>query len=251
MISKKLYFALLTVIVFGFSCSENESPNHTEPTLPATEKLIEKSIEIFEIAGEDIPIRLGPGNNFDKKLNEKATKFFGTTKYCTVGYSSKVKVLEVKDDWSKIQIVEPNWLTYSHIGWIPTKEIKSGKEIEVEFKLKQSDYELLKTNHNSTVQNFDVLIKHSKFDKEYLYQFTKQFRAEKCKISCNINLYDSKSILSLISLYPLNKNQYLKLADHFLSMSTFDAVEVKSWYPYQDIQYEEYGGKNWKNEPIK
>jgi hypothetical protein len=189
MISKKLYSALLTVMVLGFSCSENESPNDTEPTLPVTEKLIEKPIEKpIEIEGLVIPTRMEPGNNFDKKLNEKA----------------------------------------------------------IEFELKQSDYEILKTNHNSAVQNFDVLLKHSKFDKEYLYQFTKQFRAEKCTISCNISLYDSKSIRSLISVYPLNKNQYLKLADHFLSMSTFDAVEVKSWYPYQDVQYEEYGGKNWK-----
>jgi hypothetical protein len=24
-----------------------------------------------------------------------------------------------------------------------------------------------------------------------------------------------------------------------------------SWYPYQDFQYKEYGGNNWKKEEIK
>jgi hypothetical protein len=33
-------------------------------------------------------------------------------------------------------------------------------------------------------------------------------------------------------------------------MSTFDATEVRDWYPYQDFKHKEYGGKNWKKEPI-
>lgn len=251
MISKKLHFALLTVAIFAFSCSESKKIDDTKSTLPATEQLSEKPIEIFGIGGENIPIRVGPGKKFDKKINEKATSSLGTTQYCEVDYTVKVKVLEVKDDWSKIQIVEPYWLTYTHIGWIPSKDIKTGKEKVIEFELKQSHYEVLRTNHYSNIQNFDVLIKYKKFDKEYLYQFTKQFRSEKCTMRCNINLYDSKAIIDLLNVYPLNKNQYLKFADHYLSMSSFDAADVKSWYPFQDIQYKEFGGKNWKTDPIK
>jgi hypothetical protein len=251
MIFKKLHFALLTVAIFTFSCRESKKVDNTKSTLPETEQVSRKPIEIFGIEGENIPIRVGPSKKFAKKINEKMTSSLGTTEYCEVDYSVKVKVLEVKGDWSKIQIVEPDWLTDSHIGWIPTKAIKTGKEKVIDFELKQSDYEIFRTNHNSNVQNFDVLIKHTKFDKEYLYQFTKQFRSKKCTMGCNVNLYDSKAIINLLGVYPLNKDQYLKIADHYLSMSTFDAVEIRSWYPYQDFQYKEYGGKNWKKEPIK
>ena len=117
--------------------------------------------------------------------------------------------------------------------------------------LQPSEYEIIKTTNNSAVQNFHVLVKQSKFDKDYLLQFTKRFRAEHCTSNCNVDLYDTKSILPLIGVYPLNKSQYIQFADHYLSMSTFDAPEVKSWYPLQDFQYKEYGGKNWKKTPIK
>jgi hypothetical protein len=248
MISKKLHFALLTVAIFTFSCRESKKIDDTNSTLLETEQLAEKPIDIFGIEGENIPVRVGPGKKFDKKINEKATKSLGTAQYCEVDYSVKVKVLEVKGDWSKIEIIEPDWLKDTHTGWIPSKDIKTGKEKVIDFKLKESDYEILRTNHNSNVQNFDVLIKYTKFDKEYLHQFTQHFRAEKCTMGCNINLYDSKAIIDLLGVYPLNKNQYLKIADHFLSMSGFDAVDIKSWYPYHDFQYKKYGGKNWKKE---
>jgi hypothetical protein len=55
----------------------------------------------------------------------------------------------------------------------------------------------------------------------------------------------------LIDSYPLVKNDYLKMADHFVASSSFDAPNSIMWYPFQDIQYKEYGGKNWKKEPIK
>lgn len=108
----------------------------------------------------------------------------------------------------------------------------------------------MKTEHKPTVQSFHVLLKHPNFDKNYVYQFIKQFRKEICRINCNVYVYDTKSILPLVDKYPLTGKYYIKLADHFVSMSTFDATEVRDWYPYQDFKYKEYGGKNWKKAPI-
>lgn len=70
-------------------------------------------------------------------------------------------------------------------------------------------------------------------------------------MDCNVVIYDTKLIEPLIDVYPLDKKQYLEMADHLISFSTFDAVEVKSWYPFQDFQYKEYGGKNWKKTPVE
>lgn len=109
----------------------------------------------------------------------------------------------------------------------------------------------MKTSHNQAVQNFLILLKRSSFDKNYVYQFVTRFRKEHCNRNCNIYVYDTKSILPLVDIYPLNPKDYVKLADHFVSISTFDATELRDWYPYQDFKYKEYHGQNWKKEPIK
>ena len=84
--------------------------------------------KIFGINDDDILIRNGPGRNFDKLVNEKATEVMNTTQYKTVDNSCKVRVDETKDGWSKIVVVEPSWLTESHQGWIETKYIIKNEE---------------------------------------------------------------------------------------------------------------------------
>lgn len=59
-------------------------------------------------------------------------------------------------------------------------------------------------------------------------------------------LFDDKSILEIIDKYPLTKDEYLKYADCFIAESNSETPEYISMYPYQGLQYKEYGGRNWK-----
>lgn len=235
------------------SCSSPTNTKDIDNHALSTNTVAAPSNKIFGIDGEGIPIRIAPGEKSEKLKNEKATKAFGKAQYCEVDYSTKVQILETKGDGSKIKIVEPEWLSETHVGWIPSKYLmsKDNEEKQALGKLDPKEYEIMKSEHKPTVQNFYVLLKHPNFDKNYIYQFTKQFRKENCTMDCNVYIYDTKSILSLVDVYPLTGKDYIKLADHFVSMSTFDAPEVRDWYPYQDFKYKEYGGKNWKKEPIK
>lgn len=234
------FFTITTIWLSLFSCSSN------------VDKVDNEKDKIYGINGENIPIRTGPGDNFEKLINEKASAITGETEYCHIAYDVKVKILETEGGWSKINVVEPNWLIDTYIGWIPTEFIigKEAQDKESIGKLDPKDYEIIKKNHNRNVRNYHVLLKRSEFDKNYVYQFTKQFRKENGS-NCNINVYDSKEILPLIGKDPLKDKEYLKLADHLISISTFDAPEVRDWYPYQDFHYKELGGTNWKKEPIK
>lgn len=244
--------ALLSVMLI-LSCSSTPNTKDVDNSTLSTNTVEQPSNKILGINGEAIPIRTAPGEKSKKLVNEKATKALGETHYCQVDYSTKVEVLETKNDWSKIKVVEPEWLSETHVGWIPSKYIISKDEEEKQSlgKLDPKEYEIMKTEHKPAVENFHVLLKHPNFDKNYVYQFIKQFRKENCTMNCNVYVYDSKSILPLVDVYPLTGKDYIKLANHFVSMSTFDATEVRDWYPYQDFKYKEYGGKNWKKEPIK
>ncbi len=236
---------IFSSIIFLFiSCSDSTNTDNA-----LTSDNIKIQNKVFNIKGEGVPIRTGPGNEFEKLINKKATEALGKAEYCTVDYSVKVGILEKKDDWAKIKIVDPEWLSESHIGWIPANIIMSQEEVNKESsmgELNQNDYEIIKTSHNSTVQNFHVLLKQKAFDKEYVYQFIKEFRKEHCTMNCNVLVYDTKAILPLIDIYPLEKKDYIKMADHLVSFSSSDATEIRDWYPYQDFKYRDYGGKNWK-----
>lgn len=116
--------------------------------------------------------------------------------------------------------------------------------------LDANSYEILGTDHNNAVENYYILVKNISTDKDSLQIFVDKFRQENCKGQCNISIVDSKDIYPLIRKYPLQGKEYIKVADHFVAMSDFSVNDV--WmYPYQDIQYKEYGGKNWKKEQPK
>lgn len=244
---------LITImfVTVCFSCSQ--STNDNEDDYLTADQIEQNSSIEFGIDGEDIPIRIGPGENYEKLVNEKATKALGETQYCKVDYSVRVEILESESGWKKIKVIKPEWLSNSHVGWIPEKYILSKEDEDKQAigKLDQNDYEILKVKHNSAVENFHVLLKKPSFDKSFVHQFIKQFREENCTMDCNVYVYDSKSILPLVDVYPIKGKEYVKLADHFISMSTFDAPAVRYWYPYQDIQYKKYGGKNWKKVPVE
>lgn len=248
-----LLLTLSVIVAFLISCGQNNNKANIQNKNP--ESYAEsKEPEICDIKGEEIPLRVGAGENFDKLINKKATEMLNETQYATVDYSVKVIVEEEKGDWSKIKVVEPEHLSASHIGWIPTKNIikksKANEQAKLE-KLETSVYEIIKTKQNATVKNYYVLIKYSAFDKDKVREFIEKFRNEFCSNSSNVYIYDTKSISSLIDKYPLEKKEYLLVADHFVAMSSFDAPSAIGWYPYQDFQYKEYGGKNWNKEPIK
>lgn len=254
MTRKTRHLLILSVFsAFLISCGQNNSKialqngntvNYSESLEP----------EICGIKGEEILIRVGAGETYDKLVNKKATEMLNETQYATVDYSVKVIVEEEKGDWSKIKVVEPEHLSASHIGWIPTKYIikksKNNGQAKLE-KLEKSVYEIINTKQNPTVKNYYVLIKYSAFDKDKIREFIEKFRSEFCSNSSNVYVYDTKSISTLIDKYPLEGREYILVADHFVAMSSFDTPETIWWYPFQDIKYKELGGKKWKKEPIK
>ena len=116
--------------------------------------------------------------------------------------------------------------------------------------LDEKSYTILKTKHNLVVENFYVLYKSSKVDDLSLKCFLKNFRNYYATIDSNIQLFDDKSVLHLINKNTLQGQDYIKFADHFIAMSTFDAPNDFIRYPYHDHLYLKYVGENPKKEYI-
>ena len=241
--------ALVIFILTIYSC-QNNTNKKTEDS-PLEETVVEETPKYYKLIGEEISIRVGPGEEYDKLINKKATEKFGETMYCHADYSFLVEIIEEKEGWTKIRTIKPKHLSKTYNGWIPTSSIKKENKPEQIKKLDAETYEIIGKKSNDLVTNYYILVIEKEFDKTKANTFVKSFRKYNCSGDCNVNLYNSKEIKDIMNKYPLEDNEYLRLADHYIASSTFDAPQYVSWYPYQDKKYKDLGGKNWKKKPIK
>ena len=109
--------------------------------------------------------------------------------------------------------------------------------------LDTTKFEIIEKEVLPAITNYYILYKKA-LNKDSVTKFIHDFR------SVYINIIDTKKIYPLIKEYLLKGEKYIKVADHFIAQSSFDCPSDVWWYPYQDIQYKEFGGKNWKKEPI-
>lgn len=140
------------------------------------------------------------------------------------------------------------------MGCSNNKKSSLEKQIEEEYQeaianLDSTKFEVLEEDFLPKVANYYLLYK-GVINKDSLSQFVQDFRNVHCA-PANIYLYDSKDIYPLCKQYPLEGKDYVFVADHFISESSFDCPNEIWLYPYQDELYKKYGGKNWKKEPIK
>lgn len=174
----------------------------------------------------------------------------GETQYMQVDYTCTISIVEEKNGWAKIIVVEPSHLSASHYGWIPLENIIKNSSQIPNVDLSKLKYEIISTTENKISKNYNIYLNTQNLSKDEISSFVKQFRDGNC-FNCTISIFDTKSIKDLIDVYPLSKNQYLKFADHFVAWSTFDAPKMVSFYPFKDSKYEEYGGKNYKEQKMK
>lgn len=102
---------------------------------------------------------------------------------------------------------------------------------KIDDKLPLDLFEVLKTDHNYTVENFHILYKGFLKDEATLQRFSSNFREQYSTKEANIFIYDDKNILDLIGKYPLYGNDQYRLANHLIAMSTFDAPNDIWMYP--------------------
>lgn len=80
--------------------------------------------QIYKVNGSDIYIQKSPGSGGERLINEKATAVLGTTEYLQIDNSTTVREECSEDGWSRIAVTDPDWLSDSHIGWVPSSALR-------------------------------------------------------------------------------------------------------------------------------
>lgn len=112
------------ILVISLTAIYSNTASAESNTLPTScEQGSAANGEIVNVTGEGHQLYKTPQKNADLIINEKATEILKETQYHSIDYSTKVQVLCQKDDFIKIKIVEPDWLTHV-IGWTEKKNLE-------------------------------------------------------------------------------------------------------------------------------
>lgn len=83
----------------------------------------------YNVIGSGISVRKGPGTNFEKIVNQKATDILKSIQYISIDDTTVVFEECTKSEWSWIRVLKPDWLQDSHRGWVLSKFLDKGQDI--------------------------------------------------------------------------------------------------------------------------
>jgi hypothetical protein len=114
------YLLAVTGLLPTIAFAENTQPCGSESV---------KTGKSYKVSGEDIDVRHGPSIEFSKIVNQKASRILKSTHYISI--DSSVTVIEqcTQGKWSKIRVTEPDYLSQSHRGWVPSNVLR-GKKVD-------------------------------------------------------------------------------------------------------------------------
>ncbi|WP_313392062.1 hypothetical protein [Sphingobium yanoikuyae] len=137
-VPSRLLSALLVSATVLSGCSSQPTSNEGNEAAAANstgifDKTVAKVPEACEGGGiatgdevtvsKSIDLRETPDASGKRIVNEKATEIFKETQYHGVDQSTRLTELCRQKSWSKIRIVEPDWLNHV-VGWVPVSALR-------------------------------------------------------------------------------------------------------------------------------
>ena len=121
-----LFVAVVVVGVFTSDDDQDEKPRKDKTDQTASQACGDANRTGVEyvVSGSSINIRNGPGTQYDKIVNRKATEVLGETIYVQIDHTVTVHEFCRKGDWSYIQVDKPDWLRKSHRGWVASRYLR-------------------------------------------------------------------------------------------------------------------------------
>jgi hypothetical protein len=126
----KRAFLLLAVVLLAVSIFGRPKSPQAPTTQPSVLAVKAASCEIGQAASGKLvsvtgsyELRKTPAANGDRIKNEKASSIIGSTQYHEIDSSTTVRQLCASGEWSQVQIVTPEWLTFVK-GWVPNEVLR-------------------------------------------------------------------------------------------------------------------------------
>ncbi len=101
-------------------------------------------------------------------------------------------------------------------------------EKKYKYDLYCDSFELIMTDHNTSVENFHVYYKAEDTTLDAMTLFVKAFRERYCTRQSNVSLYNvnNEYVMKLIKTYPLQGEDLAYMRKHFLATSIFESEDA-------------------------
>lgn len=107
----------------------------------------------YSVNGQNVLLLAAPKTGASKLVNEKATAIMHTTQYMAIDNSVTVNEQCTQGSWSRVQVIDPDFLHDTHIGWVPSTALRkpqvdaSGQRVftEADFQFDKSTLPYKKT----------------------------------------------------------------------------------------------------------
>ena len=174
------------------------APTVSEDCLKNNSQLTGKEYEV--IGASDL--YKNPSIDSEKHINTKLSEAIGETRYLSIDDTTKVREVCIENEWSWIELLEPDWLRDSHKGWVPTKVLLKSSFSNLDYDDRISATALLpytKTGYPKT---------HSKYGERVpqIEQFRrlaalKALKEQTCKFVISSDVSDKRSTVSKIVIW--------------------------------------------------
>lgn len=104
---------LFLLAILCWSCSNTASREESKVEA-------EQETPKYYAVKEGIDLLISPSTSSQRLINEKATSITKDTVYCELSKSCKLTILENKGKYARVKVIEPEWLTDTYIGWVPS-----------------------------------------------------------------------------------------------------------------------------------
>ncbi len=133
---KILGFIVMVVIMLAIFYGENERTEakvSNSVSTSSSSSVCDASTVVtgkkYNVLGSAINLRKGAGTDFDKIINQKATRIMETPHYISIDDTTTVYEECTKNGWSWVRVIIPKWLQSSHRGWVESEFIDKGQDV--------------------------------------------------------------------------------------------------------------------------
>ncbi|CAH0185976.1 MULTISPECIES: hypothetical protein [unclassified Pedobacter] len=159
--------------------------------------------------------------------------------YCLLDTTNKVIITEIKDSWCKIKVIEPEWLSKTYIGWIPSDnlvevhltEYKVTPTVKATIKYEVINEQKLETSYKAQLIEYAIY-------KDTIY--TKEALEDAVLEIYNLNsikdVFETHDKATVLAVYLFTSKEAFKDKSNWIAMLIKGPNENKPRITYNDFK---------------
>ncbi|SES06512.1 hypothetical protein [Pedobacter rhizosphaerae] len=159
--------------------------------------------------------------------------------YCLLDSTNKVIITDIKDNWCKVKVIEPDWLSKTYIGWVPADNLvevhltekKVTPSIKATIKYEVINEQKLETNYKAQLIEY-AIYKDTIYTKEALEDAV----LEIYNLNSNKDVFETHDKATVLAVYLFTSKEAFKDKSNWIAMLIKGPNENEPRITYNDFK---------------